>query len=277
MTQTRTWSPREGAAEFVVEATSHVGHVREVNEDAWLVAPPVFVVADGMGGHAAGDVASGIVVEEFAALEGREDLDPAAIDAVLDRCRTRIDILAADGAAPGTTVVAAVLVQQSGFDYWLVVNVGDSRAYLWSDHALDQVSTDHSVVQELIDAGSITAREARRHPERHLVTRALGGHDVSPADYALVPAHTGATLVLCSDGLSGEITDSHIARILERRVSDAAAEPVADRLVAAALDAGGRDNVTVIVIRPALASAPEVTVPPADLDETTNPSTRRRS
>ena len=182
-------------------ATTDVGRVRTVNEDSYLAAPPVFVVADGMGGHAGGDVASRIVVEEFAELADSAH-DPrsgaAAVADLLERCQSRINQYAfeqrlggADRWYAGTTAVVALLVIDDDVPKWLLANLGDSRIYRIGDGHLEQVSVDHSVVQELLDAGSITADDVATHPERHVVTRALGGPDSAEADYFLLPAPGG--------------------------------------------------------------------------------------
>jgi len=236
-------------------ATTDVGKVRTVNEDSYLAAPPVFVVADGMGGHSGGDVASRIVVEEFAELAGSTH-DPrsgaAAVAELLERCQSRINQYAieqrlggADRWYAGTTAVVALLVEDDGTPKWLLANLGDSRVYRLADGVLDQVSVDHSVVQELADAGTITRDEMSTHPERHVVTRALGGPDDAEADFFLLPLPAAERLLLCSDGINGMIDDATIEAIL-----DNAGDPrdAADRLVAAALEAGGRDNATAVVI-----------------------------
>jgi len=236
-------------------AATDVGLVREVNEDSFLAAPPVFVVADGMGGHDGGDVASTIVVEEFARL-AEQGYDPArgteAVAATLRECQGRIERFGAEQRArgarnfhAGTTAVAALLVEDDGVPKWLLANLGDSRVYRFLDGALEQVSVDHSVVQELVDAGVITPDDAAVHPERHVVTRALGGSDRVEADYFLLPLPSVERLLLCSDGVSGMIDDTEIATILAR-----AGDPrdAADEIVAASLRAGGRDNATAVVI-----------------------------
>ncbi len=194
-----------------------VGLVREVNEDAFLAMPPVFVVADGMGGHDGGDVASRIVVEEFGKLAD-EGYDPARggdlVTETLQECQRRISEYGAEQVAEGkargyagTTVAAALLVDDGG-PKWLLVNLGDSRIYRLKGDHLDQVSVDHSVVQELVDAGTITTEDAATHPERHVITRALGGPDVADADYFLLPLASVERLLLCSDGISGMIDDA---------------------------------------------------------------------
>jgi protein phosphatase len=232
-----------------------VGTVREVNEDAFLADPPVFVVADGMGGHDRGDVASSIVIEEFAKLahHGYDPLrGPAVVAEILERCQLRIARYDAEqraaGArdfAAGTTAVVALLIEQEGEPKWLLANLGDSRVYKYNLGRLEQVSVDHSVVQELVEAGVITADDAAIHPERHIITRALGGAGSVEADYFVLPLSAAERIVLCSDGVSGMIDDAHIAEILA-----AAEDPrdAADKVVAAAVAAGGQDNATAVVV-----------------------------
>lgn len=245
-----------GRVEVHYGAATDVGVVREVNEDSFLAAPPVFVVADGMGGHSGGDVASRIVVEEFAALAGdsydAETGASAVVSALLSSQRRIAEYAAAQrsGGRPhwyaGTTAVVALLVEE-GADGpgWLVANLGDSRVYKVARHRLEQVSVDHSVVQELIDAGQITPAEAERHPERHVVTRALGGPDGIEPDFFVLPLGSAERVLLCSDGVTGMLADADLGRIL-----DGAEDPrdAADRLVAAAVAAGGRDNATAVVV-----------------------------
>ena len=237
-------------------AATDVGLVREVNEDAYLAAPPVFVVADGMGGHQGGDVASAIVVEELDRLadEGYDPRrGPEAVAATLQHCRDRIAAYAQTQRAQGlgrrfhagTTVVAALLVEDDDGPKWLLANLGDSRAYRFAEGALEQVSIDHSVVQELIDAGEITATEAGVHPERHVITRALGVSPDPEADYFLLPLPTVERLVLCSDGVSGMVEETLLAEIL---AGEADPRDAADRMVAAAIAAGGEDNATAVVV-----------------------------
>jgi serine/threonine protein phosphatase PrpC len=234
-------------------AATDVGRVREVNEDAYLVAPPVFAVADGMGGHEHGDVASRIVVEEFARLaeEGYEPTrGPEAVTAVLEASQRRISEYAATGGpgprrTPGTTVVVALLVEEDGAPAWLLVNLGDSRIYAVHDGRLRQVSTDHSVIQELLESGEITEDQAAAHPERHVITRALGGPRLEPADFFLVPLGEAERLLLCSDGISGLVDDGQIEAVLTGTPDP---RDAADRLVAAAMEAGGDDNATAVVV-----------------------------
>ena len=245
-TGAETWTPAGGATRLVHAAATHPGRVRTVNEDSLLVAPPVFVVADGMGGYERGDAASRLVVEAFAPLAGLGVVQPADIDAAVRSAQQQVAALVgADGSAPGSTLVAAAHVIEDGRGYWLVANIGDSRAYLLANGVLEQISRDHSVVQELIDAGELTRDEALGHPERHVVTRAIGAHTLSEPDFALVPAEVGSRQLLCYDGLPTEISDTAILHIL---AEDGPAERTVNTLVDAAVAAGGHDNVTVVVV-----------------------------
>ncbi len=236
-------------------AASDVGLVREVNEDAHLAAPPVFVVADGMGGHDGGDVASGLVVEEFGRFSG-EGLDvrraAALVGTTLSAAHDRITAYADEQALltgqdfqAGTTAVVAVLVEDDGGPVWLLANLGDSRVYRFGDGALHQVSVDHSLVQELVDAGQLSRSQMAVHPARHVVTRALGGPVFDDADYFAVPVPLGRRLLLCSDGVTEMLSDAEVAAILA-----ASADPgdAAERVVRAAVEAGGRDNATAVVV-----------------------------
>jgi protein phosphatase len=236
-------------------AATDVGRVRSVNEDSYLASPPVFLVADGMGGHDGGDVASAIVAEEFGRFGG-DELDPHAagrrVTEVLRSCQRRIlDYAArnrADGSPQwysGTTAVIAVVVQDGDRPSWLIANLGDSRAYRLHHGRLEQVSRDHSVVQELVDAGTITPEEIATHPERHVITRALGGPDEVEPDFFLLPLPQAERLLLCSDGVTGMLDDAAVAEILVQTDDPRSA---ADRLVAAAVEAGGRDNATAVVV-----------------------------
>jgi PPM family protein phosphatase len=240
-------------------AATDVGRVREVNEDAFLADQPVFVVADGMGGHQGGDVASAIVVEEFGPLAGH-DYDASAgaekVAATLLECQRRISEYGAQQSGQhggqrrrrwyaGTTAVVALLVWGNGGPRWLVANLGDSRAYRLDHDGLERVSVDHSVVQQLVDAGRITEADVATHPERHVITRAIGGPEPSEADFFDVPLTSAGRLLLCSDGVTGMIDDGSIEGIL-RETEDP--RQAADELVAAAVSAGGEDNATAVVV-----------------------------
>lgn len=239
---------------LVAGTATDVGRVRTVNQDALLATASVFVVADGMGGHHGGEVASRFVVEEFSRLDptGFDADDGArAVREVLCAIQVRIEEYGArEGAGDhpwysGTTAVAGILVHHQSRPTWLVANVGDSRAYRFAHHRLEQISVDHSLVQELLTAGKISAKEAESHPERHVVTRALGGPQVPEADLFRWSVTPGERLLLCSDGITGLIDDAAIARVLAEVPE---AQPAAERLVAAALAAGGLDNATAVVV-----------------------------
>ncbi len=219
--------------------------VREVNEDALLAFPPVFLVADGMGGYDAGDLASRIAIEEFAQLAGR----PAVVADEVHACFTRAAVRVRDeftgGRHGGTTIAGAAVTHVDDEAYWLVFNVGDSRVYRYVDGALDQVSVDHSVAQELADAGLIGRDEVGRHPDRHVLTRALGTGEPPEPDYWLLPAGPRDRLLLCTDGLTRELADDELADVLAALTDPREA---ADVLVARAVGRGARDNVTAVVV-----------------------------
>ncbi len=228
--------------------------LRKINQDALLVSAPVYVVADGMGGHDGGEVASALVVDQFAALAGRSLTPAEAVSAIHDALsmgQARIkEYAAAQRAAghqrfsAGTTVVLAVHVEAPGTQF-VLANLGDSRAYRFLDGELKQVSVDHSVVQELIDAGRLDAADAPHHPERNVVTRALGGLTDSAPDLFQLSLPPGGRILLCSDGVSGRLEHESMAAIL---ASTPDPRDAADRLVLAAVSEGGRDNATAVVI-----------------------------
>jgi serine/threonine protein phosphatase PrpC len=236
-------------------AATDVGLVREVNEDSLFADPPVFVVADGMGGHDGGEIASRIVVEEFGRLSAAGYDPRRGVDVVMATLRAAQHRLleygvthrGRDGGAwhGGTTAVAALLVEGGDGPQWLLANLGDSRIYAVARGELRRVSTDHSVVQELVDRGRITEERALSHPERHIVTRALGGPDPLDPDFFLVPLAEAERVLLCSDGITDLVRDPVIARILAESPDP---QDAAVRVVAAALDAGGIDNATAVVV-----------------------------
>ncbi|MGO4805633.1 PP2C family serine/threonine-protein phosphatase [Arthrobacter sp. 2MCAF15] len=220
---------------------------REMNEDSFIATDPVFAVADGMGGHEAGEVASGICVRTLAELPQVKTGVRNATAAILQEYVLMADagIRHATGSRAGTTLTGVVVVEQPDGPHWLVLNIGDSRTYRYSHGRLTQVSVDHSEVQELFDAGQITEAEAAVYPRRHVVTRALGTGDDSEADYWLLPLEEGDRMLVCSDGLNGELSDEQIGGILK---SEADPQAAVDELIQAALRSGGRDNITAIVV-----------------------------
>lgn len=228
---------------------SDVGRRRAVNEDSVLVSPPVFAVADGMGGHAAGDRASAAVIERLAALAGLAEhgyLDVARLDGALSAAADDIDDFAAHiPIGAGTTVTGVLLALVAGEPHVAVFNIGDSRVYLLADDEFSRVTRDHSVVQEMVDAGLIDAAQAEDHPESNVITRAVGFRESPQPDLWMLPMRPGMRLLLCSDGLTKEVDDRRIRRYL---AAGGTAAETADDLMDAALAAGGRDNVTVVVI-----------------------------
>jgi protein phosphatase len=224
------------------------GSRRETNEDSFLAAYPVFVVADGMGGHEAGEIASARAVEALRVLVGREGATKEAVLGRVVEAQERIrTIPAPSGPLPGTTLTGVVVVGEGTQRQWLVVNIGDSRTYRWADGALERVTVDHSEVAELVARGIITPEDARTHPRRHVVTRVLGGGRPGAAepDLTTVAMAEGDLMVVCTDGLTDEVPDRRITEILTHATGP---QDAADRLLAAALVAGGHDNITVLVV-----------------------------
>jgi serine/threonine protein phosphatase PrpC len=227
-------------------AATDVGHHRADNEDSFVVACPVFAVADGMGGHSCGDVASDAVVRGLATLQTAGFTTTEAIDgALVSAVKGLSDVLDEDQRGAGTTVTGAALVTTEDAVRWAVFNIGDSRVYAFFNGALQQVTVDHSVVQQLVDAGQITREEADYHPHSNVITRAVGVVEEPVPDYFFFNVEAGMRLLLCSDGLTKELTDAGIAHFLE---SAATPQDAVDELVKAALGNSGRDNVTVVVI-----------------------------
>lgn len=229
---------------------SHVGLRRQLNEDSYVVTDTLFAVADGMGGHEAGEVASSLAVQALA--EGWEaaggQVTERDIQHYLDDADRRIR--EATDSKAGTTLSGAVVIpapsgEGQGQWQWLVFNIGDSRTYLLHDGALIRLTRDHSQVQELFDSGMITAEEIHTHPNRNVITRALGAGEVWAADFFTATITPGQRLLICSDGLTGELTDDEIAAILNAGRN---AQETVDWLIHQSLRAGGRDNVTVVLV-----------------------------
>lgn len=227
-------------------AATDVGLRRSLNEDSHLAAPPFFLVADGMGGHQAGEIASATVIEHFSHFAGRPSVPVEAVRETLQEARRRVDTLPQGaGAGAGTTLAGVALTEVDGAGHWLVVNVGDSRTYRLRGGVFEQMSVDHSLVQELIDAGQLDEATAAQDSRRNVITRALGAGSDGEPDYRLLPADEGDRILVCSDGLPNELDPIRIQRVLRAEADPQAA---ADRLVREAVAAGGRDNVTVLVI-----------------------------
>lgn len=226
-------------------ARSDVGLLRDLNEDSMYAGPRLLAIADGMGGHAAGEVASRIAIESVAPLD---DMPPGADlignlrDAVESASGYLHDMVAADNALDGmgTTLTALLFAgRRVG-----LVHVGDSRCYLLRDGELAQITHDHTLVQHLVDEGRITPEEATTHPQRSWITRSLTGHGELELDLSIREARVGDRYLLCSDGLSGPVSEETLAETL-RTATDVQA--ACDQLIDLALRAGGPDNVTAIV------------------------------
>ena len=227
-------------------ARSDVGLVRQVNQDSGYAGPHLLVVADGMGGHAAGDVASSIALGQIVGLDAESHGSDDALDVLAKALHSaNSELQEAIGRQPelqgmGTTVTALLRTGST----IAVAHIGDSRAYLLRDGTFTQITHDHSFVQSLVDDGRITEEEAEGHPQRSLVTRVLTGqHDDEP-DLAVREAHIGDRYLLCSDGLSGFVARDTIQEVLEQGMPPGR---TADRLVELAMRAGAPDNVTCII------------------------------
>lgn len=244
-------------------AVSHTGKVRSNNQDSGYAGSNLFVVADGMGGHAGGDVASSVAIRHL------EDLDRAFAstaeaertirDAIDDTAGDLISIVARrpELAGMGTTVSALAMVD----DYAVIGHIGDSRIYLFRDGQLTQITADHTFVQRLVDSGRITPEEARYHPRRSVLMRVLGDMDPHPeVDTFIMPTQQGDRWLLCSDGLSGVVDDAHTSKALAQGLTPAR---TADILLRQALDGGAPDNVTIVLVdvggpHPVMAGTPTI-------------------
>lgn len=238
---------RETAAAVLIGpgVRTDVGLKRKANEDSYLSGFPVYVVADGMGGHDAGDRASQAVVQQLSSLVGQEGVGPDELAEVLSRAQAAVGLIADETErGAGSTLTGVIVTMQGSIAHWLVFNVGDSRVYRLRDGELTQLTVDHSVMQQLLDDGSLDPSEIDAYQGKNVITRAMGADD-SDADYWLHPIVQNERLMLCSDGLSGEVPDDVIRTTL---LTTPGAQAAADVLVSLALQNGGKDNVTVIVL-----------------------------
>lgn len=229
-------------------AISHTGKVRSNNQDSGYAGSNLFVVADGMGGHAGGDVASSIAVHRLKDLDhpyaSTAEAEQALQEAISSTAGVLIDTVARrpELAGMGTTVSGLIMVD----DYAVIAHIGDSRIYLYRDDALTQITTDHTFVQRLVDSGRITPEEARYHPRRSVLMRVLGDMDPDPeVDTFIMPTQPGDRWLLCSDGLSGVVDDAHTSKVLSHHYPPGR---TADLLLKQALDGGAPDNVTVVIV-----------------------------
>lgn len=232
---------------FETGAVSHAGRVRKANEDRLVARPEVglWAVADGMGGHENGALASATVaaaLEEVGAASSAPDLLARLEEGVLKANAELRRIISGKGGAPMGSTLAVLLVHERNF---ACVWSGDSRIYLVRDGRITQVSHDHTEVQDMVDKGLLTPEEARHSPRRHIITHAIGVQDVPELDLNNGELESGDVFVLCSDGLTEHVTDDEILQA----VGEASAQAACDALLKLTLDRGAHDNVTVIVVR----------------------------
>jgi serine/threonine protein phosphatase PrpC len=229
-------------------SSTDVGRVRQLNEDSLWTSDRLFAVADGMGGHAAGEVASAMAISEISQLTASSALTAKEITTAIERANEHIVQAGRDRPdryGMGTTLSGLGLVTAGGDEHWVVFNVGDSRVYRFAAGVLTQLTVDHSAVQELVTAGFIARQEARAHPRRNIVTRSLGSLPAPKVDVWVLPLVAGDRFLVCSDGLTTELEDAEIDGILADSDDPRSA---ADELVKQANLAGGHDNVTVVVV-----------------------------
>ena len=225
-------------------AATHVGNVRDHNEDTYVADEnlKLWLIADGMGGHAGGEIASALAADVISKNVAQQD----TLEQSMHKAHRAILDAVKNGNGKygmGTTLVALRLLEDNYELAW----VGDSRAYLWSDGTLSQISKDHSYVQMLVDMGNILPEEARWHPQKNIITQNLGSEFLEEpmVDVRRDEFKPGQKILLCSDGLSDELEDRDIARAIRAGGSD---QEIVDRLMAATLDGKARDNVSLILI-----------------------------
>lgn len=260
-TTTQTYRAVVGDGDDVVltwAGATDTGLRRDNNQDAFLAEYPLFVVADGMGGHAGGEIASQSTIARLQEVVSAGSVTTGAIEKALEQAVA--DIAShpdTTDEGTGTTLTGVFLDTATDEPRWVSLNIGDSRVYLLRDERLVQVTTDHSVVQELISSGRLSPEEAESHPYSNVITRAVGASELTPPDYLGIEVVDGDRFVICSDGLTKELTDYGIQHFLREKADPAEA---VDAMLAAALDNGGRDNVTLIIVKVARADSPQ----PAD-------------
>lgn len=231
---------------FTAAGATHVGHVRDLNEDSYLIRDGLYLVADGMGGHDGGELASAAVVDTFTKAwdNHTEPLELFTLQEWLTEANRNVYDIATGRA--GTTLTLLTNVMHQDKEQLVVANVGDSRTYRYraNDEAFMQLTQDHSAVAEMVRLGQLTPEEAREHPARNVITRAVGSALRLLADVVLLDAEIGDRFLLCTDGLTGKVEDQEIGLIL---ASATTVQEAADQLVELALETDGSDNVTVVV------------------------------
>ncbi|MBE7025632.1 MAG: Stp1/IreP family PP2C-type Ser/Thr phosphatase [Ruminococcaceae bacterium] len=236
-------------------AKTDIGKVRKINQDYYLASadkPYLFILCDGMGGHKSGEVASRAAaesIETYIRMHSTLDLDDTKAERVLKGAVSYANNIVSTRASShedytgmGTTTDVCML----DFDMLYIAHVGDSRVYLLREGKLSQLTTDHSYVEELVQSGLITEKEAMSHPDKNVITRAVGTNRTVECDFISTEIHQDDILLMCSDGLSNMLTESEIKNML---ISDENPEQVVDNLIRCANDNGGRDNITAIVIK----------------------------
>lgn len=237
---------RDSVLELSWAAATDTGRRREVNQDAVLAEFPLYAVADGMGGHIGGEIASSSTVDRLRPLATAGTVTPRTIEKALSRAVK--DIATHPGATDdgtGTTLTGVYYDTTGGVPHWVTLNIGDSRVYLVRDGQIVQITTDHSVVQELVAAGRLSPEEAENHPYGNVITRAVGPSDSVKPDYVRLDLVDGDRFVICSDGLTKELTDYGIQHFLGEHPDPGSA---VSAMLEAALENGGRDNITIIVL-----------------------------
>lgn len=236
----------DGDLELTWAATTHTGRRREANQDAILPIYPLFVVADGMGGHIGGEIASARTVERLRPVAEAGSVTTKAIErALVEAVKDITENPTTTDEGTGTTVTGVYLDLVDSAVQWVTFNIGDSRVYLSREGAIAQITTDHSVVQELVAAGRLSPEEAETHPYGNVITRAVGPSDSVKPDYVRLDVRDGDRFVICSDGLTKELTDYGIQHFLAEHSDPAEA---VDAMLDAALENGGRDNISIIVL-----------------------------
>lgn len=236
----------DGTIDLSWAEVTDTGRRREANQDAVLTSFPLFVVADGMGGHIGGEIASTSTVDRLRAMVEDGTVTPKAIEKALVRAvKDIVSHPETTDEGTGTTLTGVFLDTTQHPPHWVTLNIGDSRVYLLRDDDLTQITTDHSVVQELVAAGRLSPEEAENHPYGNVITRAVGPSENAKPDYVRLDVVDGDRFVICSDGLTKELTDYGIRHFLDENADPADAVRA---MLDAALENGGRDNITIVVL-----------------------------
>lgn len=273
VTRHHTIPLRTGDLELSWAAVTDTGRRREVNQDAVLAHFPLFVVADGMGGHIGGEIASASTVDRLRGMVENGSVTPRAIEKALARAVKDIaSHVETTDDGTGTTVTGVFLDATNDEPHWVTLNIGDSRVYLVRDGSIVQITTDHSVVQELVAAGRLSPEEAENHPYGNVITRAVGPSEAVKPDYVRLDVQSGDRFVICSDGLTKELTDYGIQHFLTENPDPGAA---VEAMLDAALENGGRDNITLIVLDVAAGPGSDAASTASSTADDTDPSLHR--